>query len=96
MLGGRLRVGEAVRVANRIPLGHMRTPWYVRGRTGVVERDCGDCVNPELAAYNRSDCPRIALYRVRFRMDGIWGTPEAPGDTLEVEIYANWLERMEP
>ena len=94
--GDRLRKGEAVRVANRVPIGHMRTPWYVRGLTGVVERHCGDFPNPELAAYHRKDSPKVPLYRVHFRMSGIWRSPEAPGDTLEVEIFGNWLERIRP
>ena len=94
--GGRLRAGEAVRVSRRTPLGHMRTPWYIRGIAGVVERYCGDFPNPEREAYHRSDAPREPLYRVRFRMDRVWHSPEAPEDSLEVEIFGNWLERVGP
>ena len=90
----RLKPGDAVRVSSRTPLGHMRTPSYVRGLTGVVERDCGDFPNPELAAYHWSRVPRAPLYRVRFRMDQIWQSPEAPGDTLEIELFGNWLEEV--
>ena len=94
--GRRLRVGDHVYVSSRIPLGHMRTPWYVRGIRGIVERYCGDFPNPELMAYHRSEAPRIPLYRVRFRMDRIWCSAEVPSDTLEVEVFGNWLEPVHP
>ena len=42
-------VGERVRVLKAYPLGHVRTPYYIRGRTGEVERICGNFPNPEIA-----------------------------------------------
>ena len=68
----------------------------MRGLIGVVERDCGDFPNPELAAYHRSEIPGTPLYRVRFRMEHLWPSPEASGDTLEIEIFGNWLEIAGP
>ena len=86
------RVGDPVRVARRFPLGHVRTPAYIRGRTGVVTRHCGAFPAPELAALHRRDGPRIPLYRVCFRMAEIWPGPQSPRDTLEVEVFEDWLE----
>ena len=31
-------VGDRVRIKDSHPPGHRRTPYYVRGKTGVVER----------------------------------------------------------
>ncbi len=89
----RFRPGEAVTVRRAPSIGHLRTPHYVKGRSGVVERICGDFANPEELAYARDGLPRRALYRVRFNQRHIWpdyGGPE--GDTIDVEIFEHWLE----
>ena len=83
--------GARVRVRAAMPPGHVRTPAYLRGRTGVVERVLGPFPDPERLAY-RQPAPRVPLYRVRFRMADLWAAPEATGDVLEAEIYAHWLE----
>jgi hypothetical protein len=73
--------------------GHVRTPRYVRGKCGVVERVCGTFRNPEDLAYGRSDGERLPLYRVRFAFADVWGDPFASElDTIDVEIYEHWLE----
>ena len=82
--------GARVRVRAAMPPGHVRTPAYLRGRTGEVERVLGPFPNPEELAYHRGGA-RLPLYRVRFALADLW--PDgAPGDTLEAEIYAHWLE----
>ena len=89
----RFRPGDRVRVRFADPPGHIRTPWYIRGRAGVVERLCGTYGNPEELAYNRPGTPRQPLYRVRFRQSQIW--PDYRGlatDTVDIEIYQHWLE----
>ena len=84
-----------VRVKQMSPPGHIRTPAYLRGKTGVVERVLGPFPNPEELAYRHAGAP-LPLYRVRFTMGDIWGedTPY-PQDTLDAEIYAHWLEPIE-
>jgi nitrile hydratase len=89
----RFATGDRVRVVAMYPLGHVRTPWYIRGKSGVVERLCGAYPNPEELAYHRSGLPAEPLYRVRFRQRDVW--PEYRGgvaDTLDLEIYDHWLE----
>ncbi|MFZ5792322.1 MAG: SH3-like domain-containing protein [Pseudomonadota bacterium] len=89
----RFKPGEVVRVRRAFPPGHVRAPIYVRGRAGTIERDCGDCVNAEERAFGRPGLPKLPLYRVRFRQHELWSDYAGPaGDSLEVEIYANWLE----
>ena len=89
----RFRAGDRVAVRAAYPPGHVRTPFYIRGKTGVVERLCGDFANPEELAYARSGLPRRPLYRVRFRQADVW--PDYAGensDTVDIEIYQHWLE----
>jgi hypothetical protein len=86
-------VGERVRVREAYPLGHIRTPFYVRGRIGVIERVCGAFGNPEELAQMRSGEPKQPLYRVRFRQQDLWPDYAGPAhDVVEVEIYQHWLE----
>ncbi|MEL6476278.1 MAG: SH3-like domain-containing protein [Pseudomonadota bacterium] len=84
----RFAPGQAVRVRQGAAPGHMRTPWYLRGCTGRVERICGAFGNPEELAYHRPG-GAMPLYRVRFSMAEIWGEGT---DTLDAEIYEHWLE----
>ena len=89
----RYSVGDAVQVRLAHPPGHVRTPHYVRGRRGVIERFCGAYPNPEELAYARSGRPAQPLYRVRFLQRDLW--PDyagSPVDTVDVEIYQHWLE----
>lgn len=89
----RFAPGDAVAVRAMYPLGHVRTPFYIRGRRGVIERLCGAYGNPEELAYARSGLPRQPLYRVRFFQRDVW--PQYRGnvaDTVDVEIYQHWLE----
>ncbi len=89
----RFESGDQVQVRSAHPPGHVRTPTYVRGRTGVVERLCGTYPNPEERAYARSGLPAQPLYRVRFRQHELW--PDYQGsssDTVDVEIFQHWLD----
>ncbi|HWK44284.1 MAG TPA: SH3-like domain-containing protein [Stellaceae bacterium] len=92
----RFQAGDRVRVRRASPPGHVRTPWYIRGHSGAIERLCGAFANPEELAYRRSGLPAQPLYRVRFRQAEIWpdyrGQPE---DSIEIEIYQHWLEPAE-
>jgi len=92
-LSVQFKPGARVRVRRADPPGHIRTPWYIRGQVGEIERLCGAFPNPEELAYNRPGLPAQPLYRVRFRQQELW--PDyggAPRDTIEVEIYQHWLE----
>jgi Nitrile hydratase beta subunit, C-terminal len=89
----RFRPGDRVRVMKADPLGHVRTPYYIRGRRGTVERLCGAFPNPEELAQQRDGLPAQPLYRVRFPQRELW--PDYRGrddDVVEVEIFQHWLE----
>ena len=85
--------GDRVRVLKVDAPGHIRTPYYVRGLEGEIERFVGYFRNPEELAYGRYQCEKRALYRVRFLQTDIWPDYTGPRqDTLDVEIYEHWLE----
>lgn len=92
MPAARYQAGDQVLVRDAQPPGHVRTPFYIRGKRGVIERLCGSFANPEELAYGRDGLPRQPLYRVRFRQCELW--PDYRGsaqDSLDVEIYQHWL-----
>lgn len=94
MTAPRFAVGETVKVRRAYPPGHVRTPYYIRGLTGEVERICGLFRNPEQLAYGNRTSEPLPLYRVRFRQADLW--PDYAGvstDTVEVEVFEHWLER---
>jgi nitrile hydratase len=89
----RFRTGDRVRVRAAYPIGHVRTPHYVRGKAGVIERHCASFPNPEELAYARSGLPEVPLYRVRFLQRDLWPDYAGePGDVVEAEIYEHWLQ----
>jgi nitrile hydratase len=82
MVEARFKPGERVKVMKAYPLGHIRTPYYIRGCTGTVE-----------LAQMRDGLPALPLYRVRFRQKDVWPDYGGNGeDVLEVEIFQHWLE----
>lgn len=95
-MSARFAPGDRVRVRTAHPPGHLRTPYYVRGHTGVVESIAGTYANPEELAYGRDGRPERALYRVRFDQRALW--PDYAGsaaDTTVVDIFEHWLEPAE-
>ena len=77
---------------------HLRTPGYAFGATGVIERHCGAFADPSFLAFGLAASPPVHLYRVRFRQQDLWlpsaaavGASSAEDDTVDVEIYENWL-----
>jgi nitrile hydratase subunit beta len=88
-------MADLVRVKTMMPPGHVRTPAYLRGKTGEIERDLGEFGNPEQLAYGLEGA-KTPLLRVRFSMAEVWG-PEAENadDTLDAEIFAHWLTPLE-
>jgi nitrile hydratase subunit beta len=89
----RFDVGDKVRVKQVDPPGHRRTPYYIRGKRGVIERVCGAFPNPEELAYGFDGKPARVLYRVRFAQRDVWPRYLGPShDSIDMEIYEHWLE----
>lgn len=87
------RVGDRVRVAARPHDGHHRTPGYVKGKSGRVERIHGPFTNPETRAYGSDGLPEEVLYQVCFAQHDLWPAYRDHGDDhAYVDIFEHWLE----
>ena len=94
----RFSPGETVRVRDDWPEAagrrvHIRTPHFVRGREGVIERVLGTYPNPETLAFGQPGLPAQPLYQVRFAQTALF--PDGSGgdrDTLTADLYEHWLE----
>jgi nitrile hydratase len=90
--GHRFNVGDRVMIKRAFPPGHRRTPYYIRGKVGVIERICGAFPNPEELAYGFDGEPAKVLYRVRFQQSHVWPDYRGPArDVIEMEIFEHWL-----
>jgi len=86
----RFAPGARVRVADRQPFGHCRTPFYLRGHRGVVESYAGRFHDPSQLAQHRPGLPKLILYRVCFAHIDSDGAETH--DEIMADIYENWLE----
>jgi hypothetical protein len=97
-VSGRFAPGDTVMVRNDWPEAagprvHIRTPHFVRGQQGVVQRILGAFANPEDLAFGRPGQPPQTLYQVRFAQRALF--PDGKGDahdTLTADIFEHWLE----
>jgi nitrile hydratase len=89
----RYGVGEPVVVAARAHRGHHRTPSYIKGKPGRIERVHAAFRNPETRAYGDDGLPEMPLYLVSFARSDLW--PDDPADggyRVYVDVYEHWLE----
>jgi nitrile hydratase len=92
----RFRAGQLVRVAARPHQGHYRTPGYLKGKTGRIERGHGSFVNPETHAYGADGLPEKELYLVGFAQQDLWpGYRGEPADRIYADVFEHWLEEAE-
>lgn len=92
----RYRVGARVRVATRPHPGHHRTPAYLKGKHGTIERVHSTFTNPETRAYGGDGLPEQPLYLVEFPQSEVWpGYDGRDGDRIYVDVFEHWLEEAE-
>jgi nitrile hydratase subunit beta len=90
------RVGDRVRVAARRHEGHHRTPAYLKGKTGTVERVHPSFSNPETRAYGDDGLPLRRLYLVGFAQKDVWDGHRGPGsDRIYADVFEHWLDAAE-
>jgi hypothetical protein len=88
--------GDCVRVLPSEKPGHVRTPGYLKGKSGWIEAVIGPFRNPEDLAYGLSGLPERNLYKVGFRQADLWDDYEGPAeDCLYADVYEHWLEPVE-
>jgi nitrile hydratase subunit beta len=90
------QAGEPVRILTRSPIGHYRVPLYLRGKRGVVEAVIEPAgIDNEEEAYGRNAGAKRHYYRIAIPMTDIWpGYVGSPRDSLRIEVFETWLERI--
>jgi nitrile hydratase len=95
----KLAPGDKVRVRDDWPEArggkvHIRTPHFVRGREGRIERFIGDFANPEELAFGKPGLPKIELYMVAFERESLFPGTARGKETLTADLYDTWLEKL--
>ena len=95
MTAARFAPDDDVRVKALFPPGHVRAPYFTRGKKGRVVEMVGFFGDPARLAYGDRG-GSVALYRVRFDQSALWTDYAGPaGDTVVVDVYETWLEPAE-
>lgn len=83
--------GDSVTVVNIHPRGHTRLPAYVRGKTGVVDKDFGVYVFNDAVCHDEGPKPQH-LYNVLFTSTELWGKDAPnPRDSLCISMFEDYL-----
>ena len=84
-------VGEQVSVRRGNPPGHVRTPYYIRGKSGVVVGVSPAYPFPDAHAHGvkAEDEP---TYDVRFNAEELWPHSADPA-FVHVGVFQSYLER---
>jgi len=91
----KFNIDSEIIVAKKQSIDHCRTPAYIRGKIGTIERCCGSFSNPEQIAVCNPNPFIIPLYRCRFYQKDIWlNYTGNDKDTLELEIFEHWLMQV--
>lgn len=89
----RFRAGDSVRIRNHNPGTHTRLPGYLRGKAGVVEHDHGVFAFPDTHAHGLGHKAQHC-YSVSFSAREVWGPAAAERDTLRVDVFDDYLDRL--
>ena len=89
-------IGDKVKIRHASPPGHVRTPYFIRGKTGEIIRIIGEYANPEELAYGRDGKPFQPIYSVKFLQNNLWSNYLGHSkDSAIVEVMENWLEKQD-
>jgi nitrile hydratase subunit beta len=86
-------VGQTVRARNINPIGHTRLPRYARGKAGAIVRDHGVYTFPDANAHFQGE-QRQHVYSVRFPARELWGEQAPPQDSVHLDMWDDYLERV--
>ncbi len=89
----KFQVGERVRVKDTVPGGTNRTPFFIRGKKGVVVYYHGPARNPSDLSYGGRGQPELPLFGVSFHMAHVYDEdPDFLHDRLIVDVLEDWLD----
>jgi nitrile hydratase beta subunit len=85
------RVGQQVRAREINPVGHTQLPRYARGKFGSITIDHGVYTFPDTNAHFLGQ-KRQHVYSVRFTARELWGSSASPRDTVNIDMWDDYLE----
>ena len=86
-------IGQRVKVLTQVPGGTTRTPFFIRGKKGVIALSHGPVGNPRALSYGDRDAPKVRLYGVSFHMAHLYDEdPDILTDRVIVDVWEDWLE----
>jgi len=89
------KVGDVVLVRDLHPVGHIRLPGYLRGKTGIIERYNGYY---DIHDHERSDEPQpppLPLYSVSFDIADLWDERGEKG-RIVADLAEHYIEAADP
>ena len=92
----RFAEGDWVLVKYGPPDTHCRTPYYLRGKAGIVLTCVGAYRNPAQLAFHKPGLPLRPLYRVYFTAIDVWcQDDDSPNNSIVADLFEHWLDGME-
>ncbi|MGQ0619002.1 MAG: SH3-like domain-containing protein [Panacagrimonas sp.] len=89
----RFKSGDPVIARNMNPISHTRLPRYIRGKRGVVSRDHGVFCFNDTAAHGLGHKAQH-VYSVRFEARELWGESASPRDSIFIDLFDDYLDRV--
>lgn len=83
--------GDKVVALNINPATHTRLPRYIRGKTGIIDRDHGVFVFPDTSAEMLGEKPQHC-YSVKFSFQELWGENAAKDDWLYIDLFEDYIK----
>ena len=92
-----LTIGDRVVVKAKNPGGSTRTPFFIRGKKGVIVLSHGFAANPRDLSYGSRNPPMMHLYSVSFHMAHLYDEdPDVVHDRVIVDVWDDWLDPVPP
>lgn len=89
-IAAKFNIGDTVKMVNINPTTHTRLPRYVRGKTGVVDRDHGVFAFPDTGAHGGGHKPQH-VYSVKFSFQELWGEDYAANMYLYIDMFDDYM-----
>ena len=89
------KTGDEIKISMRFPIGHFRTPNYIRGKRGLIEAVIEPpAINNEDEGFGRNAGVKRHYYRIAIPLSELWpGYAGSGNDGLRIEVFETWLER---
>ena len=87
----KFKAGDRIVVRNLHPLGHTRSPRYVRGHVGEIHHDHGVMVFPDTNAHFKGETPQHC-YSVKFAARELWGPDAAKNHWIYVDLWDDHMD----